>query len=133
MSEIVLSFGSYSNRVTSDYFGLQSLEDENIHFMTTYPKKYPRVLICDYPGSMNNEADSVDLKKLTDALDWDGVSSLIDRSQSRQIPYTSAHRPIWQPSRLHERSFVEVPLFSCGSGGFSTFVSGTALITKKAF
>ena len=133
MSEIVLSFGSYSNRVTSDYFGLQSLEDENIHFMTTYPKKYPRVLICDYPGSMNNEADSVDLKKLTDALDWDGVSSLIDRSQSSQIPYNYAHRPIWQPSRLHERSFVEVPLFSCGSGGFSTFVSGTALITKKAF
>lgn len=121
MSEIVLSFGSYSNSVAADYFSLQTLDDESIHFMTSYEKKHPRVLICDYVDCIPPKSSSIDPKKLKEMSDWDGKSYIVDRSTQSQ-PECNRWASLTVP--LHDKSTVELPLFSSTSAAFASYFNG---------
>ena len=123
MSEIVLSFGSYSNSVVSDYFCLQALHDESIHFMTSYEKKHPRVLICDYVDCIPQKSNSVDINKLKETTDWDGTSHVFDMT----LPSQPVGRDwIRQSAPLHDKSTVEIAIFSSNCAAFAHYANGKA-------
>lgn len=123
MSEIVLSFGSFSSSVASNYFSLQTLEDESIHFMTSYEKKHPRVLICDYADCTPPTSSSVDLRQLQDRTDWDGASYIVDRATQLQ-PMDSYNSWTGLSVPLHDKSIVEIPLFSGSNAAFASYFQG---------
>jgi hypothetical protein len=130
MSEVVLSFGSYANRLTTHFFNMQSEVDDYDRqklFMTSYKKGYPRVLQVDYRRPFVGDIQ----RRIKEGVDWGYRTVVVDRSlneeemdvgQQDEVEATQWTEPVEEI--LHPKSLAEVPLYSEDSKQFRSYFTG---------